>query len=81
MTRVEAAPMPCMKRRIVSRMPTPNADVFITGNERYEKCGTPHQQQRRDQGRLSPQAVPVMAEDGCADGPREKTHGVHTESF
>ena len=59
----------------------PNTDVFIAGDERHQKCGAAHQQQRRDQCRLSPETVAVVAEDRRADWPRDKTYGVHAEGF
>ena len=55
--------------------------MFIAGDQRHQKRGSAHQQQCRDQRRLSSQTVAVVAEDRCADWSRQKTDGIHTEGL
>jgi hypothetical protein len=57
----------------------PDADRGVTRHEGDEEGRDPHQQQGRDQRRLAPDAVAVMAEDRRPDGARDKAHRIDRE--
>ena len=57
----------------------PDADACVSRDQRDRKGRQSHQQERRDKGRLAPDPIAVMAEDGSPDGPRDKPHGVNAK--
>ena len=59
----------------------PDPDLIVAGYQRYQEGGASHEQQRGDQRGFPAETVAVMAEDRCADGPREKSDGVNAEGF
>jgi hypothetical protein len=51
----------------------PDADAVVSRHQRHGESGQAHEQQRRDQRRLAADAIAVVAEDECSDGPRQET--------
>ena len=58
---------------------SPHADALVGGDERDEKCGDAHQQQRRNQRRLAAEAIAVVPENRRADRPGHEPDGIHAE--
>jgi hypothetical protein len=54
----------------------PDADLLIGRHQRHRESGQAHEQQRRDQRRLSTDAIAVMAEDRRTYRPRDEAHGI-----
>jgi hypothetical protein len=57
----------------------PDADAVVTRHQRHGESGQAHEQQRRDQRRLAADAIAVVTEDECSDGPRQETDRVDPE--
>src|SRR3954466_249399 len=53
--------------------------MLVTGNERNQERADSHQNQRRNQCRLPPQTVAVVAEYCGANWPGDKTHRINPE--
>ena len=60
---------------------TPDADLRVGRDERHQKGRDAHQQQRRDQRRLAPDAVAVVTEDRRSDRAGDKADRVDAEGL